>query len=202
VSTPPGFADISMQFTLAGFPRPAYVTFGAQPTSTNPSTIAGAVSAAAGVALGLMTIIDTSVVLSGVRVSLGTDGGDDIIGFTTTNVPGTQAGSSHPPNVATLVHKRTARGGRRGRGRWFLPWCRGESDTDEAGLWTPSSLTTMQNACNNFLAELSVRNMPMVLLHSPQDPANENSTAPGVPTPVIALEVDPLVSTQRRRLGR
>jgi hypothetical protein len=194
--TPPGFADISMQLTLASFPRPAYVTFGADPTTTDPSSIATSVAAAFASPGSLFTRMDSSVILTGVRVALGTDGGEDLIGFTASNVACTAAGSGPPPNVAILVHKRTARGGRRGRGRMFLPWFGSEGDHDETGSINSTALGQYQTAVDAFKSNLLSLVGPMVVLHGPGE------TTPGPPDLVTALEVDRLVSTQRRRLGR
>jgi hypothetical protein len=115
---------------------------------------------------------------------------------------GTAATTMFPPNVAVLIKKRTALGGRRGRGRMYFPWFLGEGDADERGSISAAVQANLSAACENFrlaiaAASGAVPGTPMVLLHStaPLGPAV-------APTPVIALVVDPLVATQRRRLGR
>jgi hypothetical protein len=95
-----------------------------------------------------------------------------------------------------LVHKGTARGGRRGRGRLFIPWCLNNSDIGEDGLIGTTSMSSRQSAMNVFLAKLATESVPMVLLH------DQGLTAPGSPDAVTYLNVDKLISTQRRRLGR
>lgn len=185
-----------MQFTLASFPRPAYVTFGLNPTATDPTSVATSVASAFASPGSLFTRMDSSVILTGVRVALGTDGSEDLIGFSPTNVACTAAGSGPPPNVAILVHKRTARGGRRGRGRMFLPWFGSEGDHDETGSINGTALTQYQTAVDTFRTSLTSLAGPMVLLHGPGE------TTPGPPDTITGLDVDRLVSTQRRRLGR
>lgn len=194
--TPSGFGAISVQIVHSGMTRPAYLTFGVDPASTDPQTVAGLISGGIAAAGSLASALDTECTVSEVRVSLGTDGGEDIVGGLSTAVAGGSGTTSVPPNCAVLVHKRTARGGRRGRGRLFIPWCVGEGSVDEAGIIASAAQTSIQNAMNTWLNNMTTNNVPMVLLHDP------GITVPGAPNLVTALSVDKLISTQRRRLGR
>jgi hypothetical protein len=110
--------------------------------------------------------------------------------------------TSFPPNVALLVHKRTARGGRRGRGRMYIPWTLSTTSTGEGGVIAPASLTPMQTACNVWLSSISSGAGPVVLLHRPSTPGTARPSTPGSPNVVTSMVVDPLCATQRRRLGR
>jgi hypothetical protein len=202
VATVPGFADVALQLILTGLNRPAYITFGIDPADTDPMTIAGAVNTAASTAGSLMSIMDSNVTLRSVRVSLGTDGSEDVVGVLTATTIGGLSKTSLPPNCACLVHKLSARGGRRGRGRVFIPWCIDEGVCDEAGIITPAAVTPIQAAMNVFRGALSSGGNPMVLLHEPSQPGVAHPSTPGAPNVVTALVVDPLISTQRRRLGR
>lgn len=194
--TAPGFANVAIQLTHSGMSRPAYLTFGVDPTSTDPQLIATSVSGACAAAGSLMSMLDNETTLTEVRTSLGTDGGEDLVGGISTSVSGGAALTSLPPNCAVLIHKRTSRGGRRGRGRFFLPWAIGEGNVDEAGLVASLQMTSIQTAMTTWLGALSTANVPMVLLHDP------GRTSPGPPNLVTALTVDKMISTQRRRLGR
>jgi hypothetical protein len=194
--TAPGFAEISMRFGRGDLSRPAYITFGIDPTATDPSAIASSVALAFNTAGSLKDMIDGNVTMTGVRVSLGTDGTEDLVYQSTTTIGCTRSMSSVPPNVALLVHKNTGRGGRRGRGRMFIPWALAGSDAQENGQVNNLLMSTFQGQCNTFLTQLGVQGVPMVVLHGP------GLTAPGAPNTVLTLTVDPLVSTQRRRLGR
>jgi hypothetical protein len=96
------------------------------------------------------------------------------------------------PQVALLVKKLTAGGGRQQRGRMFLPLI-AESQTDSGGKVNGTSRDAFQTAVNAWRTDLATRNVPMVLLHNAVEI---------VPTPVTGLTVDPTVATQRRRLRK
>ena len=194
--TAPGFADVSVEFTHSLLPRPAYITFGVDPTATDPAQVATSVSLALNTAGSLLSLVDSNVTMSGIRVSLGTDGSEDLVYDAQYTIACTKSGASTPPNVAVLVHKNTARGGRRGRGRFFIPWAWPNTQMTETGIIAAADVTTMQNACTTFLSALATQTVPMQLLHGP------GQTAPGAPNQVLSLTVDRLISTQRRRLGR
>lgn len=194
--TAPGYADVSVGITLTGMTRVAYITFGVDPTATDPVTVNTSVMAAIQSAGSLVSMIDSGAIITRLRVSLGTDGAEDLVSDVGYSVSGGKSATSLPPNCALLVHKRTARGGRRGRGRLFIPWAVAETDVDEAGIITAPVVTTAQTASNAFLTALGVNNVPMAVLHSP------GQTAEGAPNLVTGLTVDRLISTQRRRLGR
>lgn len=194
--TAPGYADITVHIRHAMLSRSCAVTFGAQPTATDPIAVANQVGLAVIGSTGLEAIMDNDVTLVGVRASLGTDGSEDNVGEITLNTLCDGVFAAPPANCAVLVHKRSARGGRRGRGRMFLPWALSEGDVDEVGKIATARVTAMQTICNNFLTALATNNVPMVILHNP------GTTTPGAPNIVTNLIVDPLISTQRRRLGR
>jgi hypothetical protein len=194
--TPPGYSSVSVQLQKAGMTRPSYITFGVDHSGTDPAAVATAVNNAIVYAGSLVSILDNSVTIPAIRVSMGTDGSTDIVHVGTFATVGAATLSSLPPNCAVLVHKGTARGGRRGRGRLFLPWCVAITDVDEAGIIATSAMTSRQNAMNAFLTQLAVQTVPMVLIH------DQGLTAPGAPDLVTYLNVDKLISTQRRRLGR
>lgn len=194
--TPSGYADVSIRLNLATMARPAFLTYGINPVDTDAALVAQS-QAQAWLAAGSMnTRLDQNVTAAEFIVRLGTDGGGDIVGSHVNTTAGAYNGTCPPPNVATLVHKRTARGGRRGRGRLFLPWMIGEANVDEAGIISPSDVTTLQAACTTWLNALSAATTPMVLLH------REGKTVIPAPDPVVQLSVGALVATQRRRLGR
>lgn len=200
--TPPGFADISLKFELAGLVRAAYITFAVDPTDTDPTIVASNVINAINAATSLKSITDSNVTISGIRVSMGTDGSEDLATEVPTVIAGGAGLSGAPPNCAALVHKTTSRGGRRGRGRMFIPWVLDEGSVTEAGLLVGAHMTTLQTACNNFLTALTTFGVPMYLLHNPSTPETTKPTVPGAPNLVTGLKVDAMISTQRRRLGR
>lgn len=195
--TPPGFATCSYELTLSGLSRPAYVTFGVDPTETDPTTITTQLLSAWSAAGSLNTLMDSNVTMTAVRVSLGTDGSADLVYVNATSVVGGASGqASLPPNCAVLFHKTTSRGGRRGRGRMYLPWSVAELSVDEPGIIVPATVTSHTAAATAWRVALNAGGNPLVLLHS------DGKTAKPAPDVVNTMVADRLVATQRRRLGR
>jgi hypothetical protein len=202
MATPPGFASCSYELKHSAMSRSAFITFGVDPTETDPTTIAGLLASSFAVVSSLCAAIDSSVQLQSTRVSLGTDGVEDIVGSSPTVVPCTRALNSLPANCATLVHKTTARGGRRGRGRFYIPWSASNTGTGEGGVLGSSDVTAVQNAVNSWRTDVATRVGPLVLLHRASAIGTQHPTTPGPPNVITNMIVDPLVATQRRRLGR
>jgi hypothetical protein len=202
MATPPGFAACSYELRHSLMSRSAFITFGCDPTATDPNAIATSLAAAFAATGSLFTIIDSNVQLQSTRVALGTDGTEDIIGTSPQLVACTLAGSTAPANCAALVHKRTARGGRRGRGRLYIPWCILVADLGESGIISGTRITTITAAVAAWSAQVTSLVGPPVVLHRPSTPGTAHPTVPGSPNPVTSYVVDPLIGTQRRRLGR
>lgn len=141
---------------------------------------------------------DTSnaVTLLGADVVVGQDGAplSGFVPYPTSGAGATGGTSSEklPQNCALLVTKQTSLGGRRGKGRCFLPGVLNEAGVDAVGQLTEADRAAWQLNCNEWRSALEDVDLPMVVLH-------ENPPALA-PTPVISLVVDPVISTQRRRL--
>jgi hypothetical protein len=110
-------------------------------------------------------------------------------------VGGTNGGALPPPNVAVLVSKQTALGGRKGRGRVYLPGISSVS----AGLDSGGNIdATRQNAVTaamegwrgDVTAGTASGGFPPVLLHS-------DNTGPST---ITAFAASNKLATQRRRL--
>jgi hypothetical protein len=194
--TAPGFADITVGLRHAMMSRHAAVTFGVQPSATDPITVCNNVASAVLGATGLEAMMDNDVTITTIRASLGTDGSEDIVGETSHNTICDGVFAAPPANVAVLLHKRSTRGGRRGRGRMFIPWAMSEGDVDEVGNIATARVTALQTLATSFLNALTTYGVPMVILH------NAGKTVMGAPNTVTSLTVDRLIGTQRRRLGR
>jgi len=100
-----------------------------------------------------------------------------------------------PPNCAALVKKITGLGGRKQRGRAYLPGCsRPGNSLTTAGTFDASDAEAIGDAVFAFLADLastpSGTEADGVLLHSDSTP----------PTPITATICEPKLATQRRRL--
>ena len=200
--TVPGFAACSYELRHALVSRSAYLTFGIDCTGTDPAAVATQLRSAFTATNSLYTKLDANVTLLASRVSMGTDGTEDIVGINSNPVTCMSSMVGPPPNVAVLVHKRTARGGRRGRGRMYIPWALATTDITEAGIITGTTVSGWQTAVDAWAASLAAGAGPLVILHRSSLPGTTKPTVAGPPNPVTSLTVDTLVATQRRRLGR
>lgn len=145
-------------------------------------------------------------------------GGDDIwVSSQTPEIAGGVAQSILPQNSAFLARKITARAGRRGRGRWFVPGVP-ENSVDDGGTLTAGAVTAMNTALANFLAGITAPDpadglavTPLVLHGNASH--SERSTGGGIttititqgaagplPDVITAMTIDPRIGSQRRRL--
>lgn len=195
---PPGFLSASYELQLTGFSRSAFITMGHENNTgaNDPVAIAEALLDVMITGTSFDNGLDSNVVMRSCTVRLGQDGGEPIVGVGTGSTPGSLSSASPPANVAVLVHKRTAAGGRRNRGRLFLPWYVIETNVQEDGTIDSGTVSGMNGFMAGWRNEMITANLPPVLLHS------VGQTIAPAPTPITSLTVDNLVSTQRRRLGR
>lgn len=194
---PPGFAEVSIPFQHILLNRRAWVVFGvAVGVDPDPVAVADAVMSAWSANMAFFN--DTNVTIGPAEAEVGQDGGENTTGVGTITAPGQQNYTDAlNPGQAVLVRKNTTRGGRRGRGRMFIPWWVSDQDVDEVGLIQNEDLVARQTAVDDFLSGLDVgAAQPMVLLHG------TGLTSPGDPDLVTGLQVDRLVGSQRRRLAR
>jgi hypothetical protein len=189
-------ANVSYFFQHNASTRRSCITFGVLPAVADAASVANAALAAFTDTGSLKSKMSSNVTLARIKVSLGTDTGEDLVSELNTAAVGTSVSPTLPGNDAVLVHKRSARGGRRGRGRIFIPWFVPETNVGENGIIDSSYVVTLGTCVSAWFTALGTRNIPMQILHQPGE------TPEGVPTPVTSLSVDPLISTQRRRLGR
>lgn len=117
------------------------------------------------------------------------------------NEPGGRTGEeSIYPNCAVLVEKRTAVRGRRAIGRSFWPGLLQLTDVNEDGSIDGALLTDLQDAMSLFATELGNQTMAMAIT---QHETAKQKSEPLDPWPVVTgYVVDPVISTQRRRLRR
>jgi hypothetical protein len=197
VLIPPGFGQLTFVMTKSGDAEPMMNTQGVDPAGSvlDPSEIAA--SAYAAWAAGPLTQMPATMVLTKVIYSVGQDGGDPI----TYENPGSSAGAGGetylPQNCAVLVRKRTALGGRRNRGRLFVPYLATESNCDAVGILTPSYRTGLQDIFDDLFDAFTTAGIAPVVLHDPGGIGVEPA-----PTPMVNYVVDNKIATQRRRLRR
>jgi len=113
-----------------------------------------------------------------------------------------ETGAMASPNCALLVKKQTATGGRRGRGRNYIPWVLLDAAVDDVGNVDSGSLAVRQSDAEDWLEDLELGTTgsyatPMVILHD-----SSGSGPEPAPSVVTALQVDSRIANQRRRLGR
>lgn len=195
---PPGFAFCQAEYVHTGTARHAMTTFGIDVASgtTDPDQVAEEVYVAYWTATAVRLITDSGVSQLIMNVAIGQDGSDPLVGTFTDAIPGGVAQDSVPSNCAVLVHKRTARGGRRGRGRMYLPWAAPDNQVDDVGNLTVGHQSDVSDSLEVFRTALGLVGHSLVLLHS------TGLSVTGPPDPVTALVVDAKIATQRRRLGR
>lgn len=162
-----------------------------QPTPSEAADDLKTIVVGSGKLFAAGSMIDDWIFL-GVHVAQGTPTGD-LLGEANTSVTGTVVDSSPPSNCSVLVSKQTALGGRKYRGRMFLPPCHlNEGAVDAAGNILTSPLGVIQGYINTTLGALVVANWQPVLFHQ--------GTSPPDPTPITALTAQSLIATQRRRM--
>lgn len=190
---PAGFAQINLRFTGSAAPNGAEVTFGLDTgdvLAQDPTVIANAV--ADEWSPTVMVQLTNQLIFSEVYCKFGpNDTGESGSAFR--NVAGSGQGASTPPNVAILVRKNTGGGGRRGRGRMYIPGM-DEAHVGPGGVLTAAGLNAVQVAMNAFFTGLTGDGLIPHVLHSPGI-----SPVPA-PTPILSFEVQSLVATQRDRL--
>lgn len=189
---PPGFAETWCRFDLPGDAEPMFISLGLDLASGETPSLATTNNFDSVWQTNLDNVLSSSYSVGPGFTLWGQDGGDIRIDATNTPEQGDQAGNPLPPNCAVLVQKRTALGGRRNRGRFYVPGIP-EGNVDEVGTIAGATLSTWQTIVNDilstFVALLTVD--ACVLLHN---------TAPFAPTPITDLEVAAKIATQRRRL--
>jgi len=106
---------------------------------------------------------------------------------------GGETGSVGAVAPAILVSKRTALGGRKNRGRMYIPG-QSESAMEPGGFVQAATLADVQSRVDSLLGKLTADDLPMVIGHS--DPGDTFAPI------VTALVVSPILATQRRRQRR
>jgi hypothetical protein len=113
----------------------------------------------------------------------------------TTSASGSNGGSLPPPNCAVLVRKLTTLGGRKGRGRAFLPGISSISGSlDSGGNFSQANADTISGHMQDLVDDMAAHaNGPYVavVLHA---------ETPPVPSPITSVACQPKLATQRRRM--
>lgn len=193
LDVPEDYATVLHSIALTGMSRRMAVTYGIEFGSFGgtPDELAQSVQDVFWPEIGGQMDIDFELEETIVRANIGAP--DPYTSIATGPGGGALSNSTPPVNVAVLVKKITSSGGRRNRGRMFLPGVVSEGAVSESGIISSGAVAALQGACTSFLDLLVTNGTPMYVLH--------NDPPVGVdPAPVIVLQVDNVVATQRRRL--
>lgn len=126
---------------------------------------------------------------------------------TAAGTAGTASASTLPPNCACLVKKVTGVGGRINRGRLYMPWYLTEADVDETGLIDPTAVSSRQTAMNDWKTAVEAEGPSDMIIANRvydlpwTDPARV-VTEVNIGASLIALTVENMLATQRRRMPR
>lgn len=197
---PTGYYTSTISFTGAAVPTGAAVTFQGDLTTTPAatlSTIATAINTHWQASMHLD--LSASVTLTEIYVRYGSD--DDDPGESIVleeSEPGQNTDPPCSPGVTYLMIKTSSLGGKRGRGRWYLPGCV-ETDIGPGGAVTSSRQNSLTTHGNAFLTALAGDIGNMCIAHRYR---KEFVGTKKVPTPVGILGCEPMAATQRRRQRR
>lgn len=197
VDVPPGFAQGIWQFQKAGDNDPMICTMGMDLSGLATSYEQAASDFYDAWSSNVLARQPSSLTLTKAELRVGQDGGDPIVYTETGTAVGTGADTYLPQNCAVLVQKRTALGGRRNRGRMYVPYLAAEAAVDSVGTISTVELAAFQSSFNGVLLDLQAIGSGPVVLHE-----NPSVGVPPVPTPITSLVVDARIATQRQRLRR
>lgn len=188
----PGYVDFSLEFRRAGDPDPYVVTWAVE-IETPPFTQTGVDNQLVEFVSRFESLFPNDCTIGPLTARIGQDG-DPLVLVADTLDQGTNTSDFTTQNVALLVQKRSDFGGRRNRGRMFMPGVP-ESAVNEIGELTSTYRNAVQGLLDDWLENLqaggALNTSNMVILHS---------SAPSTPTVVTSLTCDSRVATQRRRL--
>jgi hypothetical protein len=201
LNLPTGYCMETLTFSGVGLPNGAAITLAHQLTGTGqtPTSVAGVLAGkwaalffvSGGPWPAALTVQDLTVKFG----PLATGGSATVaVGI----AAGAAAGDMIVPNSAPLVQKQTALGGKRGRGRLFMPPVT-EGTVGNGGILSSGFISSTQASFDAFVTQLGTSNLPPVLLHR-YDPALGQS--PMTPTAITAMVLQSRVATQRNRLRR
>lgn len=203
-----------IRWTLEGDSEEMVVTLGLQSTRVTfdaeimAEDLRAAVEAA-GSLVGAASGMYSQWTFVGTTVRLQTSTGF-LSGEAIANTVGTATGETLPNNSAILIKKNTGSGGRRFRGRMYLPmYGLEESDVSSSGVIAGAEVTSLQNRLDAFLAALDTNELIPLLLHYPFGHWDESDPPEFIiddpepdPTIITSFAVQNRIATQRRRLRR
>jgi hypothetical protein len=206
---PAGYAQVAFLFEYLEGAEPAITTIGMD-FRTIASTQAGAVDACASAWVTEVLPNQSNVIrFLGCSARIGVTGGEPVTVLEPRSEQGSSTEAFVPRNTGVLWKKSTARGGRRGRGRMYVPGSLTEPGVDQAGNLAPTVFAGWSTIAQNLRTALLGIGGGPVLLHDDQVTVSYNSATgkpvtttinPGPPDPITGLTADSRAATQRRRM--
>jgi hypothetical protein len=187
-----GFAEVTVHTRPGPGYREQLFTVGYSIAGFDPDDLILLLEAAGAFYDGLET--PESFEVSGLTLRVGTvDPTAPLVYFDPSVAPGTGSTELLAPNSCFLVGKTTLLGGRKGRGRCFVPGVR-EDMVSDTGVIDETFRFGVQGEWDTMIAAWSaVLGGEPYLLHTTDDPA---------PTIIESMSVQSVIATQRRRLTR
>lgn len=197
--TPVGYAHFLIEIDLDNDEDAFAVTHGLQTDLASASAVEHCNKVMSAFGGAWDQVLSNNAQVSRAIGYFGQDGTDDlIVESDLVAIPGTSAGAKLPQNCAALVKKRTGLGGRKNRGRVYIPNVLNEAEVSDTGVITGSTVVNFQTYADQWFVNVTgtvgglYPATPMVILH-------RDGSAP---TAVTQLVMDPVLATQRRRLRR
>lgn len=190
VTIPDGYGQVTAAFSGANIVGEAVWTQGFQNTDDDDAQGIADNFKSALLATDYMDQISSTITLDEVRVKLGpNETGPSAVSLVGNS--GTIGGQPVSPQVALLVRKTTPLGGRRGRGRLYIPGMPAAA-LDDSGNFDAASANGVASDLQDMWSAMALVGQPPVLLHS----------GALTPTPLTAFVGQTRVATQRRRNRR
>jgi hypothetical protein len=193
VLLPVGYGNATFVFQNAGAPKEYTTSVAYNPSDLDPTAHAAAIHTAW--ASGTTRPFSASKVSNEyqlLRVDVvEMDDIGPLLGSQPIVVQGTFGSGSMPPNCCVLMNKNTASGGRKNRGRMYVPPVNIlETQVTALGTIPSANQTAITTLFNVAIGDMIAAGLPPVLLHS----------EPGAPTPITNIACTSVIATQRRRL--
>lgn len=206
VEIPVGFGQVIMPYFNNDSTEENIVTFGVDLDLWGVNWVGAIDSITAAFRAAWQASTDDGIQLLPGRMQVGNAGPPIVVVSTLNSVTGVRSGAAVSPQVATIVTKRTAFGGRAFRGRCYFPGLLQATEADQGGRVQVARRTALAAIADSWFTYMvtgvgfpgATLAHPLVLLHSP--PAAGGTTP--APTSISSLEVQPVVGTQRGRLPR
>lgn len=207
---PAGFGQFNLRFSGTAVPLGAEITFGFENVNDLSADVIADTVGDRIAATDWDGYWPNTMQLASILVKLGPNdtGASAELAYV---IAGTSFANAEAPNVAALVTKVTATGGRRGKGRFFQP-VPAEAIVATGGLLDSAWQAGLQSELTSWRTGMSTAGLPLVVLHSypytwtlvggvPKRDYDTGASLPA-PTPITSLNVAQRVASQRRRNRR